>query len=132
MSKLYNQYVRLKKENPENVYLFKSGLFYIFIGDDSIKMSNLLNLKCTKLTDDIYKCGFPVNSLEKYMARIQLLSINAIIIDQGQTIDYDKNYLEDTKIMELIRRLKKLDINEVTPLESLQILSDLKGVLDCD
>lgn len=58
MSKLYEKYKNLKSENATKLYLFKSGIFYIFLDEDAIKMSNLLNLKLTNLNETIVKCGF--------------------------------------------------------------------------
>ena len=34
MSKIYNEYLRLKKDDSNKLYLFKSGKFYIFLGED--------------------------------------------------------------------------------------------------
>ena len=67
MSKLYNKYLQLKDENPSHFYLFKSGIFYIFLAEDAKKMSSILNLKLNNLNESVLKCGFPINSLQKYM-----------------------------------------------------------------
>ena len=65
MSKLYKKYVLLKINNPKKIYLFESGIFYIFIHDDAVLMANMLNLKLTNLNSAIMKCGFPVKSADK-------------------------------------------------------------------
>lgn len=60
MSKIYDKYLKLKSSNDyqENtVYLFKSGIFFIFIEEDAKTMSQLLNLKLGKLNENIVKCG---------------------------------------------------------------------------
>ena len=49
MSKLYNNYLALKKENESTLFLFKSGIFYIFLDEDATKISNILGLKLTML-----------------------------------------------------------------------------------
>lgn len=70
MSKIYNKYIELKSESnyQENtLYLFKSGLFFIFIDKDAQIISPILNLKLGMLNDTIVKCGFPVQSLQKYL-----------------------------------------------------------------
>lgn len=59
MSKLYEKYKSLKSENNDKLYLFKSGIFYIFLDEDAKKMSNFLNLKLTNLNESICKCRFP-------------------------------------------------------------------------
>ena len=43
MSKLYNIYLEEKKKNRDILLLFKSGIFYIAIAEDAIKLSNLLH-----------------------------------------------------------------------------------------
>lgn len=68
MSKLYKKYLELKNENPEKYYLFHSGIFYIFLAEDSAYLSKKLGLKQTKFTDEVNKCGFPQNSKAKYFA----------------------------------------------------------------
>ena len=45
MSKMYQRYQELKRVNPKNIYLFKSGIFYLFLADDARKMSAALSLK---------------------------------------------------------------------------------------
>ena len=44
MSKLYNNYLALKKENESTLFLFKSGIFYIFLDEDATKISNILGV----------------------------------------------------------------------------------------
>ena len=66
MSKLYQTYVALKVQDSTQLYLFKSGIFYIFLDDDAKLISSLFNLKLTNLNSAIMKCGFPTSQLEKY------------------------------------------------------------------
>ena len=65
MSKLYLEYLKRKKENNDKYYLFKSGLFYIFIDEDAKNINKITPLNITNLNNDIVKCGFPSNSLKK-------------------------------------------------------------------
>ena len=83
MSKLYDVYVYLKKSSNENnvLYLFKSGIFYLFIDKDAILASNILGLKLTNLTDNILKCGFPTTSLEKYSKILSHCNYTLKIVD---------------------------------------------------
>lgn len=37
MSKMYQRYLEFKKINPNQIYLFKSGIFYLFLADDAKK-----------------------------------------------------------------------------------------------
>ena len=72
MSKLYSKYLELKKNNPNKIYLFKSGIFLLAIDEDATKLSDELNLKVTNLSPDVLKCGFPVSRQEHYF-RVCLL-----------------------------------------------------------
>lgn len=81
MSKLYEKYLSLKKENNSKYYLFKSGIFYIFLDDDAKKISHILNLKLGNLNENILKCGFPVNSFQKYMSLLKNANCNVEIIE---------------------------------------------------
>ena len=81
MSKLYRKYLYLKgKENI--IYIFKIGIFYVLIDDYALFLSNILNLKCTKLNDYIYKCGFPTRYSDKYFEIINGLNVEYKVIDK--------------------------------------------------
>lgn len=67
MSELYKKYMSLKMQDSEKLYLFKSGIFYIFIDEDAKLMSKKLNLKLSNLNPLILKCGFPISAFEKYI-----------------------------------------------------------------
>ena len=60
MSKLYNQYLKLKSDTKEKniIYLFKSGIFYICLDEDARKMSDIFDFKITPINEDVVKCGF--------------------------------------------------------------------------
>lgn len=121
MSKLYDNYLKLKKESSSKYYLFKSGNFYIFIDEDAKKISEITTLKLTNLTNDILKCGFPKNTLDKYISIFKNLNINIEIIDEVKT-----NLTND----KIIKKLKSIDINSITPLKALNILHELKDSID--
>ena len=119
MSKLFNKYLELKKEDSSKIYLFKSGIFYIFLDEDAIKVSCHLNLKLTKLNDDILKCGFPVKSLNKYLVLFKQFNLNISIIenlnDKGLSCH---NYILNSDVKEIIEILAStnsdnLSISEV-------------------
>lgn len=94
MSKLYDLYSYLKRtSNKSNVlYLFKSGIFYLFIDRDAIIASDILGLKLTNLTDDIVKCGFPTSSLDKYTRILSHCNYTIQIVDSSTEHIY--NYSE--------------------------------------
>lgn len=117
MSKLYDVYVKEKENNKDMCYLFECGKFYIFLDEDARRISNITTLKLTNLNSDIVKCGFPINSLDKYMNIFNNLNIDIKIIDK------EKSEVDMNKIL---KKIEKLDINTITPIESLNILNELK------
>ena len=64
MSKLFNNYILLKSQDCNKFYLFKSGIFYIFLDADARSMSQQFGFKLSNLNNSVVKCGFPTNSLD--------------------------------------------------------------------
>lgn len=126
MSKLYSEYLKRKGENQKPYYLFKSGMFYIFLDEDARKISRVVPLKITKLNNDIVKCGFPNNSLDKYMEVFKNLNLDVVLIDNNSSDN--KKSLEKSKDR-VIKKIMNLDIDKVTPIKALEILSDFKRSL---
>ena len=123
MSKLYLEYIRKKDENKDKYYLFKSGLFYIFIDEDAKKISKITPLNITNLNNDIVKCGFPSNSLDKYLDIFKNLGLDVEIVNR---IDENENKDISTKI---IKKIKNLNIDALTPVKALNILNEFKDML---
>lgn len=104
MSKLYNEYIRKKKEDSNKYYLFKLGLFYIFIDEDAKKINKITPLNITNLNNDIVKCGFPSNSLDKYLDIFKNLGLDIEIVNYiGNNINKDNS----NKIKKKIRKWNK-------------------------
>jgi len=87
MSKIYNEYLKLKKENPNKLYLFHSGKFYIFISEDVDTINQYVVLKKTKFTKEISKCGFPDSSYDDYMRVFNNHHLDIEIIESNSIID---------------------------------------------
>ena len=96
MSKIYQKYLELKKENNEKMYLFKSGKFYIFLGDDCKKINEYVVLKRVPFCKETEKCGFPENVLKDYLRVFQNHKLDIEIVQDftlsKQNVLY--NYIE--------------------------------------
>lgn len=101
MSKLYIEYLKRKKEDCNKYYLFKSGIFYIFLSDDAKNINKITPLNITNLTKDIVKCGFPNNSLDKYLNIFNNLGLTIEIVNGITKEKTGNNYNK------VINRLKK-------------------------
>ena len=78
MSKLLNQYNELKKQDASSIYLFRVGIFYNILNEDAKIINEKLGLKITDLGPCIFKCGFPVSQLDKYIILLnKLQGVNA-------------------------------------------------------
>ena len=131
MSKLYNIYLEEKKKNSDILLLFKSGIFYIAIAEDAIKLSNLLHLKLTNLNDTIQKCGFPCSSSNKYFHLFNILNIDTKIIDiKSNTTSTVDNTLNIDIIRELLIKIKKVDLDSLSVSDSYKFIEDLKRYID--
>lgn len=129
MSKLLNIYTNLKEKDSNTLYLFKVGLFYNFLNNDAITISNLVHLKVTNLSPSIVKCGFPVNSLEKYLNLFNSLNLNIKIID---SVDYNtvynvNDYKLNSDIKNLFDKILNTNIESLSIQEAYSFLEDLQN-----
>lgn len=131
MSKLYDKYLFLKStedNSNKNLYLFKSGIFFIFLDQDAKIASSLLNLKLTFLTPEIVKCGFPINSLEKYKLLLTNSTYSLKIIDNtNDTIFNINEYSIDNKISELLYQIRNIDTNSLSIKEAYEFIDNIKN-----
>lgn len=115
MIKLYQTYVALKVQDSSQLYLFKSGIFYIFIDEDAKLISSLFNLKLTNLNSMIVKCGFPTSQLEKYTNLFKLANLSFKIIDSSNKSIYSpKSLILDDQLklfLEKISSVKAYDLS---------------------
>jgi len=119
-SKVYNEYLKLKNKNSNAMYLFKIGKFYIFLQEDAEKISKITTLKLTNHAEDVIKCGFPKESLNKYLDIFSNLQLNIIIIEFND---------RDDRLLKYLEKIKKIDIDNITPRESIEILYNIKELL---
>lgn len=129
MSKLYDIYENLKKKDKDTVYLFKSGIFYIALDSDARKLSNIFNFKLSNLNDSVIKCGFPSNSLNKYLNLFRMHNIPVEIIEDN-TIYSLKEYSQSSNLQNIISYIKKADIENFSISESYSFIEKLKELAE--
>ena len=126
MSKLYDKYLLLKKQNPAVLYLFKSGILYIFLENDAKKMSLLLNLKLNNLNENVLKCGFPVNNLSKYSSLIEKAGYELLIVDSSsQETHSSTEYILNNHIKNFIENLSNVDSNTLSISEAYSFIEKI-------
>lgn len=134
MSKLYSKYLEQKALNPDILYLFKSGIFYMALNDDANRLSDALSLRVTNITDKLYKCCFPVSKSDYYFKTLESLNINYKIIDPSQNVVLNyAEYKDNERFNSIITNLLKLDLNKTSYQDAYIILTntvhDLKQIL---
>lgn len=130
MSKLYSNYSKLKQKNPQTIYLFKSGIFYLALNEDSQTLSNILGLKITHLNESVTKCGFPVSRIEHYINLLNANHINFQIVDSyyGVVSNYSE-YLNNSQVKKILSDITNLDFDSISFKEAFQILYDISNKL---
>ncbi len=130
MSKLYDQYLFLKstESNSENtLFLFKSGIFFIFLDNDAKIASKLFNLKLTCFVNDIVKCGFPINSLNKYINLIKQTPYNLNIVDPSSSQKYSiSDYHVNQNIENLLTEISRIDTESLSIKEAYEFIDNVK------
>ena len=127
MSKLVNCFKNLKSNDSSSLYLFKSGVFYIFLDEDAKIISNLLHLKLTNLNSEIQKCGFPANSLEKYLALLKLIPYEVKIIDNTDSVSYTpKQFSINKEILDFLSDISILNVETLSVSQAFNFLSSIK------
>ena len=128
MSKIYEKYKCLKQQNSNMLYLFESGIFYIFIDEDAKIVADILSLKITNLNETIVKCGFPKKSIEKYLKILNYCNYEIKIINSEDTIFTPTEFRNNYKSAELIKILSDVDIDNLSVSEAFSLIESLKQI----
>ena len=121
MSSLYMKYLEKMNIDKNKYYLFECGMFYIFIDDDAYKISKYVPFKITKLNENIVKCGFPKNSIDKYIEIFNNLELDIEIVNNN-----DKDGINN----KIIKMIEDIDIDNISPLKAIEILYKFKELLN--
>lgn len=115
MSKLYSKYIELKKQNPDTIFLFKSGIFFLALQDDATILSNELKLKITNLSPDVQKCGFPVSREEHYFRILKAKNLDFKIIDDTYgIIENYSDYINNNKLKNIVEKIININFDDIT------------------
>ncbi len=127
MSKLYDNYCYLKTIDPDTIYIFKSGIFYIFLDKDAKVVSDLFSLKLTNLNENVLKCGFPIQSIDKYSKLLSKLSYKFKIIDTTENKSFTiENYYLNEDIKELLKKISNINLDTLSVKEAFDFIEENK------
>ena len=117
MSKIYDKYVELKNKDSNKIYLFLCGNFYIALDSDAIMLNDMFDMTLTKFSNLCDKCGFPKNSIDKYINMFNEHNIKYEIIENKDKLD-------------IIREKVSVDINNMSNEELKNIITSIKLILE--
>ena len=129
MSKLYKNYVALKVKDCSKYYLFKCGIFYIFLDDDARVMASALNLKLSNLTPTIVKCGFPVDSLDKYLLMLKNSEYKVHIVKDNDFVNSINafDFINNKSFQNILDDFLTTNIDELSISQAFDLLYDLQN-----
>lgn len=128
MSKLTQQYEKLKKQDPSSIYLFRVGIFYNILNEDAIIVNEKIGLKITDLGPNIYKCGFPISQIDKYKNLLDQKEIKYQIIDNLPNSNVN-DYINNVEIKKVLNKISNLDMNNTTYQQAFNILLEIQNKL---
>ena len=128
MSKLLKQYEQLKKEDASSIYLFRIGIFYNIINEDAKIINEKLGLKITDLGPSIFKCGFPVSQLDKYILLLNNMKIKYKVIDNLPNSNIN-DYMKNIEIKKLLNKIADIDMKNTTFQPAFNNLLDIQNKL---
>lgn len=127
MSKLIDMYENLKKQEPNLIYLFKSGIFYLFLDNDAETVAPILNLKLTNLNQSTLKCGFPCSSYDKYSILFKMHNLQIKIVENDSKIIYNlKDYNENVMIRNLLESIISINTDTLSISEAYKLIDEIK------
>lgn len=126
MNNLYNNYSKLKQENKDLVYLFKSGVFYVALEEDAKLLSKMLDLKINTQNKYFIKCGFPVSKIEKYKIFLDNMNIKYQIIEE---LEKDSiNYSPSLEVKKLIELINSRDIDSLSIMDTYKHMKQIQNL----
>jgi len=128
MSKLIQQYEKLKQQDPSAVYLFRVGIFYNILNEDAKIVNEKLGLKITDLGPNIFKCGFPISQINKYRGLLEQRNIKYQVIDNLPSSNVN-DYMNNVEVKKILNRICDIDMNNTTCQQAFNTLLDIQNKL---
>ncbi len=87
-NKVWREYASAESENPGSLVLYRLGDFYEVMGDKAKEAAAALDLTLTSrdigLEKRIPMCGFPVHTLEAYMAKLERAGFSVVFANDEE------------------------------------------------
>lgn len=104
------------------------GIFYNILNEDAKIINEKLGLKITDLGPNIFKCGFPVSQLDKYIILLNKMEIKYKVIDNLPNSNVS-DYLKNVEIKKILNKITDTDMNNTTFHQAFNTLLDIQEKL---
>ena len=128
---MIDSYIDLKVTYKNYLIILKTGVFYICINDDAFILNKLFSYKIREF-NSYKRIGFPINSLNKVLKRLERLNINYIVYDNKiitkvsfTNNSYNKYKIDINTYNSYLRRIKNINSILVDRINS----NNLKDIL---
>lgn len=85
---MMEQYIEIKRANPDSLLFYRMGDFYELFFEDAVKASRALGITLTKrgkhLGEDIPMCGVPVHAADDYLLKLIALGFRVAVCEQTE------------------------------------------------
>lgn len=132
---MINNYIDLKITYKNYLIILKAGVFYICINDDAFILNKLFSYKIKEF-NNYKRIGFPINSLNKVLKRLERLNINYIVYDNKiitkvsfNNNSYNKYRIDINTYNSYLRRIKNINNVLVDRINS-NNLKDILGKIE--
>ncbi len=85
-------------------------------------------MKITDLGPNIFKCGFPVSQLDKYIILLNKMKIKYKVIDNLQNSNVN-DYIKNIEIKKILNKISNIDMNNTTFQQAFNTLLDIQNKL---
>lgn len=126
MSKLYNEYKKLKEIDNNTLYLFESGTFYYALAEDAELINKLFGYKILAFGNQTIKSAFPKNALEN---RKRFFEINNIKYKIIKNENCNNNFSTLSAEENILKEIKQLDMNNISPMNAFKKLLEYQNKL---
>ena len=128
---MLEKYYKYKIKYDDYILLIKIGNFYEMFDIDSLIINKLFDYKL-KPIKDTFKCGFPINSLDNVINKLNYENINYVIIDDEIIKDkrYENNNYKNYNFNINILKYNYFRINKIIRYLNDNMMVDLSNKLD--
>lgn len=85
----------LRGENKGKIVFINAGAFFIAIEEDAVLLNSKLKLKCSCFRKNTCKVGVPINSIERYLEKIEKSKYMDRIVHRWYVNSFMEKYFEN-------------------------------------